>query len=110
MELSNTPKQFINKAAIGVLVALLAVALGGDFIFIQKCNDLQADSKNNSDQIKALNTKLSAATKESDSWKEKYENVSAQINAESDDLKSQIKAFAKQAASCENIKKKLHLN
>jgi flagellar basal body-associated protein FliL len=102
-------KQHANKIIIVILCALLAAAAAGDFILFQKSNQLQAESRQKTKLIEVLNRKLSAATSEAESWKMKAGAVETQCSAETNTLKEQIAAFAKQAASCDLLKKKLHI-
>lgn len=102
-------KKYANKIIIGSLGTLLAVAVAGDLVLIQKTNQLQADFQKNTEQIKALNIKVSTTGTETESWKKKYESAEALNKTDTDSLNEKIAAFAKQAASCDKIKKKLHL-
>ena len=80
-----------------------------DYIFIQKSKQLQADLAQSVEQRTTMNKKLNKARSEVDLWKKKFESADSQCQTESDDLKSKIEAFAKQAAACEQIKHKLHI-
>ncbi len=102
-------KQHSNKIIIGILCALLATAIAGGYIYIQKSNQLESESLLKTKQIKDLNEKLRAATSETDSWKTKAGTAESQCAIETSTLKDQVAAFAKQAASCDQLKKKLHI-
>jgi Tfp pilus assembly protein PilO len=98
-----------NKIVLVVLVALLVVSAAGNYFFMAKSKTLQDEVDREAGQITASNNKLSVEKTETDSWKKKYETANVQCKIETDDLKAKMAAFAKQAAACEQIKQKLHI-
>jgi len=103
-------RAYAPKIAIGLLVIFLAAASVGDFIFYQKLNQLQTEGQKKSDQITTLNVKLSNAAKIEDTLKTKFNTAQVQCKFDTDTLNEKIEAFSKQAAACNAIKQKLHLN
>lgn len=102
-------KRHANKIIIGVLVVLLAGSAVGNFFFSQKISEMQLDLHAKTDLLAKLNKKLTALEAELDSLKSKTAANENQCKIDNESLKSQIAAFAKQAATCEAIKKKLHI-
>ncbi len=105
----NFIKNNANKIIGSVLIALLAAAVAGDYIFLQKIGELNAGLKKRNDEIKDLKKTLTGTTTETESWKKKYDDSIAQCKTDTDNLQAKITAFAKQAAACEQIKHKLHI-
>lgn len=102
-------KNNANKIIGGVLIAMLALAAAGDYIFSQKNGELDAELQKRNAEIKDLKNKLAGTTSQAESMNNKYEASVAQCKTDTDNLQAKIAAFAKQAAACEQIKHKLHI-
>jgi ElaB/YqjD/DUF883 family membrane-anchored ribosome-binding protein len=105
VNLNNNTRNIIG----GVLIVLVVGAAAGNFILMKNNNELEAELEKRNDEIKVLNSKLKGSTTEVDSWKKKYEASVDQCKTDTDNLQARIAAFAKQAAACDIIKRKLHI-
>lgn len=104
----ETIKQHALKIMIALAILLIA-AVAGDFVMYQKSAAQHDSLSRNAAQITELQRKLESAIADNKSLKNQLAAKDAQCKAESEDLNAKLAAFAKQAASCEAIKKKLHL-
>jgi prefoldin subunit 5 len=107
----------MNKAQIFIkrhgttlaLCALLVASLGGGYFLIQQKNatleTMKAELQKGTEQITALTNDIGTLKTEAEMAKKELEEFKAQHQNQSEDLA----AFAKQAAACEDIKKKLNV-
>jgi septal ring factor EnvC (AmiA/AmiB activator) len=98
-----------NKITLLAIVALLAISAAGNFWLFQSKSQLQSELSQKTEQINSLNKNMSQSTKNEEDLKKKISTAENQCKAETDGLKDRLAAFAKQAAACDKLKKKLHV-
>lgn len=106
----NKAQIFIKRHGASLaLCVLLAASIGGSYLLMQqksaKLETMKAELQKGAEQITALTNDIGTLKTESEMAKKELEEFKVKHQNQSEDLA----AFAKQAAACEDIKKKLNI-
>ena len=106
----NKAQIFVKRHGISLaLCALLAASLCGGFFLIQQKNaaleNVKKELQKSSEQVTALTNDIGTFKTEAEMAKKELEELQAKNLDRAEDLA----AFAKQAAACEDIKKKFNV-
>lgn len=113
-EASDPPRTRARLAQVGLAVAItasLGAAAAGAYLavdFKHQLSEARQDLSTRGDELKALQARLDDQGKELAAANEQLKKL-ADDRAELERTRASVEAFARQAASCQAVKRKLHI-
>lgn len=102
-------KYFAGKAVTAIIIlSVIALMIYSAMLYKSKAA-LEEQIEQSRSKLDKITLELKEARHDGQLWHDKFTQISATAQSDSEALKSNIEAFAKQAAACDTLRKKLHV-